>query len=95
MIGFVHKHSFVSSVQKSFRFLFHLTGDCIFRRLYFFRFFPAFTQTFFPACTLPHEKETGKETIKRDYQNQKFIRKKKKPAKLTFHRFLNGAVDGT
>ena len=36
MIGFVHKHSFVSSVQKSFRFLFHLTGDCIFRRLYFF-----------------------------------------------------------
>ena len=36
MIGFMHKHSFVSSVQKSFRFLFHLTGDCIFRRLYFF-----------------------------------------------------------
>ena len=66
MIGFVHKHSFVSSVQKSFRFLFHLTGDCIFRRLYFFRFFPAFTQTFFPACTLPHEKETGKETIKKE-----------------------------
>ena len=66
MIGFVHKHSFVSSVQKSFRFLFTsqataFSGGCI-----FFRFFPAFAQTFFPAYTPPHEKETGKETIKKE-----------------------------